>query len=135
MNRSPGVLGRAEFSREENELDCLFGCNAEAPVATGATATLRVGNAGALPPFIVRGDDPTVARVSGTSQIELLRAGVVRILLEEDPGGALVGEFVVTVSDVHRVASTQRLLIATDGSSVPVPSLASSASSTPAVSG
>lgn len=116
---SNGALGVAEFSWEENGLfSCLFGCNAAAPVATGATATLRVANAGSLPPFTVRSDDPTVAVVTGPSpvEVEALRAGEVRILLEEDPSGALIDEFVVTVSDVHRIEAGKRLFLAVDGS-------------------
>ncbi|MBK7951976.1 MAG: hypothetical protein IPK00_25280 [Deltaproteobacteria bacterium] len=123
---SNGALGVAEFSWEENGLfACLFGCNAAAPIATGATATLRVANAGALLPFTVRSDDPTIALVTGTSPIEIegLRAGEVRILLEEDPSGLLIDEFVVTVSDVHRIEAGKRLFLAIHGSTELEPSM------------
>ena len=116
---STGALGVAEFSWEENGLfSCLFGCNAAAPVATGATASLRVGNAASIPAFTVRSDDPTTAQVSGTSPIEIeaLRPGEARILLEEYPGGAPIDELVVTIADVHRITAGKRRLIAVDGS-------------------
>ena len=104
---SAGELGRAEFSWEETGFLCLFGCDAKAPVAAGATATLRVENHATLPPFTVRSDDPTIAQVTGTSLIDLeaLRDGEVRILLEEDPGGAPLDEFLVRVSDVDHITS------------------------------
>lgn len=122
---SMGALGVAEFSWKENGLGCLFGCNAAAPLATGATATLRVGNDDSLPTFTVRSDDPSVATVSGTSSIEVhgLRAGDVRLLLEEDPSGAPIDEFVVTVADVHRITAGNRVLIAIGGSAELEPSL------------
>ena len=115
---SSGELGVAKFSWEEDALGCLFGCNAKAPVATGSSATLKVENAGSLPSFTVRADDPTVASVSGTSKIRVdaLRAGEVRIILEEVNGGALIDEFVVTVADVDRIKAGDALLIAVGGS-------------------
>lgn len=115
---SRGELGVAEFSWEESGFGCLFGCNAKAPVATGASATLRVENDESLPTFTVRSDDPSVASVSGTSliQIDALQAGDVLIILEEVDGGALIDQFVVTIADVDRIRAGGDLLIAVGGS-------------------
>lgn len=122
---SSGVLGVAEFSWEETGFGCLFGCNAKASVAAGATATLRVENDNALPPYTVRSDDPSVARVSGTRliEVEALRAGEAYIILEELSGGALIDEFVITVADVHRITAGRGLLIAVGGSTEIEPSM------------
>lgn len=115
---SRGELGVAKFYWQEDFLGCLFGCNAKAPIATGSSAGLQVENAESLPSFTVRVDDPTVASVSGTSKIRVdaLRAGEVRIILEEVDGGALIDEFVVTVADVDRIKAGDALLIAVGGS-------------------
>lgn len=123
---SMGAQGVAEFSWEKNGLfACLFGCNAKSPVAAGATATLRVRNASSLPPFRVRSADETLARVTGTSVVvvDALRAGEVRILIEGDPGGAFIDEFVVKIAEVHRVSAGDRLLLAVEGSTEIEPSM------------
>jgi hypothetical protein len=109
LNTDPsrGELGRAELAWDSGVLGCLFGCDASAPMAERAYATLMVANAEDLPPFTVESEDPAVAEFesSGGAAIDVWShaPGRVKVILRDAGGGEVIDRFAIDVRPVHEI--------------------------------
>jgi hypothetical protein len=123
-----GELGRAEFAWDRGILGCLFGCNAEEPMATRSLAYLTVQNAGDLGVFTVSSDNPAVLDFSKESpessfiKCESHQEGEARVILTGSTSMTVIDRFEVKVRDVKAMKLTdpdlyvETLTIMTGGS-------------------
>jgi hypothetical protein len=104
--KTMGELGKAEFAWDRGILGCLFGCNAEEPMATRSTAYLVVMNDEEIAAFTVSSDNPEVLDFSsddpGSSTIkcEAHREGEARVILTDAATSSVIDRFKVKVRDV-----------------------------------
>ncbi len=112
---SMGELGVAEFAWDEGMLGCLFGCDAEEPMAARAVANLIIVNDEDLPTFVVSSSNPEVLEFiqdePGDSYIraESHAAGKAKIVLSTVMGD-VVDRFEIRVRDVDTIRLSNREL-------------------------
>jgi len=100
-----GELGKAEFAWDRGMLGCLFGCNAEEPMATRSLAYLVVLNDEEFGAFTVSSDNPEVADFSKESaessfiKCEAHREGEAKVILTS-ASSSVIDRFKVKVRDV-----------------------------------
>lgn len=101
-----GELGKAEFAWDRGVLGCLFGCNAEEPMATRSMAYLVVLNDEDFGAFNVSSDNPEVADFSKESpensfiRCEAHREGEAKVILTSATSSSVIDRFKVKVRDV-----------------------------------
>jgi hypothetical protein len=101
-----GELGKAEFAWDRGILGCLFGCNAEEPMATRSTAYLVVMNDEDIASFTVSSDNPEVLDFSSDDpessfiKCEAHREGEARVILTSAATSSVIDRFKVKVRDV-----------------------------------
>ena len=104
---SRGEMGRAELAWDHGALGCLFGCDASAPMAARARATLLVLNDEELPALTVSSEDPAVAEFSyqsgGYVGVDSHAAGRVRLVLSDAATGETIDRFAIEVHDVAAI--------------------------------
>lgn len=101
-----GELGKAELAWDRGILGCLFGCNAEEPMATRSTAYLVVLNDEDLDAFTVSSDNPEVLDFSKEGpessfiKCEAHREGEAKVILTSISSSSVIDRFKVKVRDV-----------------------------------
>jgi hypothetical protein len=102
-----GELGKAEFAWDRGILGCLFGCNAEEPMATRSTAYLVVMNDEEFGAFTVSSDNPAVLEFSKESnessfiKCEAHQEGEAKVILTSPTSLDVIDRFKVKVRDVE----------------------------------
>lgn len=106
---SEGELGRVEYSWDEGLLGCLFGCDAEAPLAVSGHAFVVVHDADELPPFTVSTDAPEVALFtqdgagSNAVRAEGVSEGRARVVIRDARSGEVIDRLPIRVRQVDRI--------------------------------
>lgn len=104
-----GELGVAKFAWDEGLFGCLFGCDAEEPMAVGAVAHLVVVNDEELPLFTVESDDASTIEFTqdspGDSVIEATahREGTAKVILVDANTDDVIDRLAVDAYDVASI--------------------------------
>jgi hypothetical protein len=104
-----GELGVAEFAWDEGLFGCLFGCDAEEPMAVGAVANLVVVNDEELPVFTVESDDASTIQFTldspGDNFIEATahREGTAKVILLDARTDEVIDRLAVDAYDVASI--------------------------------
>jgi hypothetical protein len=104
-----GENGIAEFAYDEGLFGCLFGCDADAPMAANANTYLTVTNSEELPPYVATSSDETVLEFiqdSGTSDASIRlvsHASGNAVLILSQTDGREIDRLSIFVNDVDRL--------------------------------
>lgn len=104
-----GERGRAQFAWDQGLLGCLFGCDADEPMAAHSVAMIEVLNHEELPPYVVSSSSPSVLEFfdedpegSGV-RCESHEAGSAHLVLSDATTGEEIDRFEIAVHDVARI--------------------------------
>jgi hypothetical protein len=110
---SMGELGNVEVSYDEGVFGCLFGCDADEPMAADSNTFLIVQNgeelASEFEPYVVSGEDETILEAITTSasdsSIRLVSHAPGRgyVAFHEQSSGALIDRFGIDVREIDRI--------------------------------
>lgn len=110
---SSGELGNVELTYDEGILGCLFGCDADEPMAADSNTFLVVVNDDELAsewgPFVASSENADVLETfqdaPGDSSIRLAShaPGQARVIFEEDASGELIDRFAIDVREIGRI--------------------------------